>query len=318
MEFNIVLAPDNNYVKHAAAVMASVLTFNSKYIHFWILDEGLSDEHKRKLSIFDGYSNYKVSFAKINKEEFREFPESGYITRAMWYRLKIGTLLPASVTVCLYLDCDTIVNSDLTELFSTKFGSKCVAAGIDCLYEKFNKNYSRFFHKGHPYFNSGVLLINLEQWRRQKIEDKIMTFLKDGPERMKMLDKTILNIILNVNVLDFGIRNNFQFTPKYLGETSYFKRKEEYRNAKNSPQIIHFVGEFKPWKLGYNAINPYYKLYLSALAKTQWKMTEAEINSFVEKSEKLKKSVFLSLLFKQLKRKPWWIFRKYFWNRIFL
>ncbi len=315
---HVVLAPDNNYAKHAAVVMASVLLHNRAEVNFWILDGELSEENKTKLAQLDGFDNYKVHFVKISVEEFADFPESGYITRAMWYRLKIASLLPELVDVCLYLDCDTIVNADLTSLFALNLEGYYAGVGIDCIYEKFLKNHSRYFAKDYPYFNSGVMLINLKQWRKDNIEDKIMGYLRENPKALKLLDQTILNINLQERLIDFGITHNFQFTPKYLGETSYYARRDEYREAAKSPSIIHFVGEFKPWKIGYNAINPYYKLYLKPLSHTQWKISKAEEDDFVKQSEAQKGSVFRKCFFKQFKSKPWWCLRKYYWRRIFL
>ncbi len=315
---DIVLAPDNNYAKHASVVMASVLMHNRSNVVFWILDGELTEENKSKLSQIDGFDNCTVNFVKIPVEEFSDFPESGYITRAMWYRLKVASLLPDTVDVCLYLDCDTIVNADLTSLFALNLDGYYAGVGIDCVYEKFVKNHSRYFPKNYQYFNSGVMLINLKGWREDRVEEKIMEFLRANPKALKLLDQTILNINLQEKLIDFGITYNFQFTPKILGETSYYARRDEYREAAKSPKIIHFVGEFKPWKIGFNAVNPYYKLYLKSLSHTPWKISKTEEDDFVKQSEAQKCVVFRKLLFKQIKRKPWWVFRKYFWKRMAL
>lgn len=316
---DIVLAPDNNYAKHAAAVMASVLIHNQKdFVKFWILDGGISEENKSKISKFDEFTNYEVNFVKIDPKDFEGFPSSGYITIAMWYRLKIATLLPESVERCLYLDCDTIVSDSLEELFSIDMSGKYVGTIIDCVYEKFNKNNKQYFAKDYPYFNSGVLLINLERWRTDDVEGRIFKFIKANPQALKLLDQTILNITLQDFRLELPIKYNFQFTPKVLGESSYLSRKTEYQEALAHPAIIHFVGLHKPWKAGYNALHPHYKLYIDALSHTQWKISESEKTAFINESESLKGKVFRELLFKQIKRKPWWVFRKYFWQRIFL
>lgn len=319
MNMDFVLAPDDNYARHAAAVVASILAHNpDHHIRIWILDGGLSEENQKKLSVYRNFSNYEVSFLNINPDNFKDFPESGYITRATWYRLKIGELIPETVQKCLYLDCDTIVNSSLAELFALDLTEKCAAVGIDCIFEKFLKNHRNYFPSDYQYFNAGVILFNLQEWRAQSIEKDIMDFVVENPRRLKLLDQTILNIFLRGKTVDFGIKYNFQFTPKVLCETSYSRRKLEYRSAAPSPAIIHFVGEFKPWKIGYNALNPYYRLYLAALSETEWRMSAEETAAFEEESEREKGKIFYKMLFKQIKRKPWWIFRKYFWNRIFL
>lgn len=316
MSLNVVLAPDNNYAKHAAACMASAVARSGSFFDFWIIDGGLSEENRKKLAEIDGYSNFRVNFVEINPDDFKDYPEAGYITRATWYRLKIASLLPERVDVCLYLDCDVIVNADLAGLFATDLSGVCAAVSMDCWYEKFARKNRKYLPKGYKYFNSGVMLMNLAQWRKCGIEEEIMRFLRETPNAFGLFDQTILNIVLQGKTADFGIKYNLQFTPKIISETCY--PKDEYRAAAKSPAIIHYVGEFKPWVAGYNALNPYYKLYLDALSLTAWKMSDSERERFVERSEAEKGRVFRKLFVRQLKRKPWWVFRKYFWNRVFL
>ncbi len=318
MSINIVLAPDDNYSKHAAVVICSALQHNKAFINFWILDGGISDKNKKMMSQFIGFDNYAVHFVKINTGDFADFPESGYITRAMWYRLKVASLLPESVDTCLYLDCDTIVNDSLDDLFSLDMDNAYVATAIDCIYTKFLKNHKKYFSKDYLYFNSGVLLINLKMWRKENVEKQIFEYIKSNPQSLKLLDQTILNITLQNRKIELPIKYNFQYTPRFLGETSYFARRHEYRAAAKHPSIIHFVGEFKPWKIGYNAVNVYYKKYFEALRMTSWRISPEEESEIIAESEKNKNKILVRMLFKLLKKKPYHIFRKYFWHRLFL
>lgn len=315
---NIVLAPDNNYARHASAVMASVLQHNKCDVVFWILDGGISEENKKNLSAFSGFENYTVKFLEINPDDFSEFPESGYISRAMWYRLKIASLIPDNVGVCLYLDCDTIVCSSLEQLFLKDLSGYYVAGAMDCVYEKFVSRNRKYFPKNYRYFNSGVLLLNLSEWRKNGVEEMIFDFLKKNPDALKLLDQTVLNITLQNKVLELPIAYNLQWTPKYVCESSYYLHKQEYYDAMKAPIIVHFVNEFKPWKVGLNALNPFYKKYFDALQFTQWKLSDSEESRIIDESESGKKKAFRTVFFKNLKRKPWSILRLRFWQRVFL
>lgn len=314
---SIVLAPDDNYAQHAGVLMASIVanaSSNSK-VSFYILCDNISEENKRKLSEIDAGKPYEVNFIHINPDDFEGFPASDYITVSTWYRMKSSTLLPAEVSRALYLDCDIIVNSPLDEIFEMDFEDNYAMVVLDCWWKKFNKRCG--FEKNFKYFNAGVIMMNLDKWREDKIEEKIFSFLKDDPKRLEMLDQTVLNTLLAGRVKMLKMKWNMQYTPAYLEESCLWGLKKEYAQAYRNPSILHYVNDYKPWRAGAGAINKWQSLYFKYLKMTPWRF-ESEIKEieFLKKNKDLKKSFWIKRFFRKIRRKPWCVFRSDYWGNI--
>ncbi len=314
---NIVLSPDNNYAQHAAVVMASICAnIGVHKPHFWILDADLSDDNKSKLQDIKVPCKFEVSFLKIDKERFKNFPPWTYISKATWYRLCACSLLPDSVEKFLYLDCDIIVCKSLDELFSIDLDNFLIAGTIDVLWQRYSKRNG--FDKNYPYFNAGVIMINAKLWREENIEEKIFNWLLEDESRLKLMDQTVLNKFLQDRYLRFHIKYNLQYNPPFLGDTCYTHKKyiQEYLEAYNSPTILHFMSIYKPWKPGLGQLSRRWELYYKYLKYTPWAMDEKTEIEYFKHCNKLKYKIAISDFCIKLWHKPTLIFRKLFWNRI--
>lgn len=294
MDMDFVLAPDDNYAQHAAAVVASILAHNSKHnVRIWILDGGLSELSKNILS----RSATPVEFLKIDAQTFENFPSNGYISVSTWYRFSISKLLPASVGRVLYLDCDIAVAADVSELFETDLSNAALAAVKDCIWRKFDKraNLPRNYH----YFNAGVLLLNLEYWRKHDVSGRLFDFANSSAENMKMMDQSILNVVLQREYKELPLKWNVQYMPPFLEESCYGF--SEFAQAMSDPKIIHFVNKFKPWSARYGWLNPLNGFYLEHMG-VRTEFTASKV------------SVFLGLFCKNFIRKPLFMARFDYWK----
>ena len=318
-KFNIVLSPDNNYARHAAVVMASVLgnCGNPENVAFHILEDGsLSPENREKLA-FVVKSGAEIFFERIDMHGIAELPESGYLTVNMWYRLAIASALPRNIDRALYLDCDTIVNAPLPEIYNIDMGGKTVAGAMDCWWKKFDRRIG--FPKGYRYFNSGVLLIDMERWRRLDIEKKLFGFLSENPEKARLLDQTILNLVLQDEYLSLPMAYNFQYVPPFLEESCYLCDASEYVDTLPAPKIVHFVGMYKPWNLGLGVCNIYHLLYFRYLAKTPFAfVSKAAEAAFLTASRRAKFGAVAKIMRRKIKRQPWFFLKPFYIQRIIL
>jgi lipopolysaccharide biosynthesis glycosyltransferase len=159
-------------------------------------------------------------------------PTGSYITNATFLRLFISKLLPSDVEKVLYLDIDILINSNLEDLFSLDFSTPiCAAINVP-------NSLGRGEHlEGHnaPYFNSGVLLINMSKWRTMNLLEQ---FIKVGSQKeFPFVDQDILNIVFRNNWTQLGREYNYLHL---------------YGSGENDPSycafpsIIHFAGN-KPW-----------------------------------------------------------------------
>ncbi len=92
------------------------------------------------------------------------------------------------------------------------------------------------------YFNSGVLLMNITEWKKQQITKKAIQFLQDFPKNILIADQDALNAVLKNNWLKISNRFNLTYfdVPADLPERqlkAYLKDKV----------IIHFTPKFRPF-----------------------------------------------------------------------
>ena len=105
---------------------------------------------------------------------------------------------------------------------------------------------------GAPYFNSGVLVINLEQWRRENLDEKCIAFCREHSQ----YDQTALNVIFYRSFFVFPHEFNY---PLYAGSKG---------PANVEDKILHFVGSPKPFDFLGNTLNANSALFNSVLALT--------------------------------------------------
>jgi lipopolysaccharide biosynthesis glycosyltransferase len=107
--------------------------------------------------------------------------------------------------------------------------------------------------KKNDYFNAGVMLINLDYWRKNDIGRKIKEFKLQNSDKILGNDGGAIN----------GVLSGFwgRLPPKWNQQSGLYKRKfrkgnkvnyrlDEINEALRYPAIIHYVGERKPWLPG--------------------------------------------------------------------
>lgn len=128
---HIAYATDDNFAKVAGISLLSLLENNvhisSLEIHFF--DDGISESNKEKLRLIAGKYKRQISFydvgAKLN--QLAEEGVAGYgctFNKGMtaYSRLFAADILPTSINRILYLDCDTMVNGGIEDLYSIDLG----------------------------------------------------------------------------------------------------------------------------------------------------------------------------------------------------
>jgi len=172
---NILVCTDNNYVVPLAALLnslAETANNNKLTIHWFALE--VSKLNIKKISALSGRLGYeiKVYNFRVSKISPRFFT-SGRITSAAYLRLYLADQIK-NVNKVLYLDCDMIVLGNIHDLWNYSFGEKVAAVVKDAA--KINLS-----HLGkltpRNYFNSGMMLINIDLWRSYKIQNKLFMLL---------------------------------------------------------------------------------------------------------------------------------------------
>lgn len=269
---HIVCNIDNNYVKHCCAMLSSLFSNNKEKFHIHIITDNLNENLRNKLQTFveDEFKN-QLSIYSVGQELINKCPEShcSHITVAGFYRCFVADLLHQSISKVLFLDCDLIVNGSIIDLWNTDISNYAVGV-VEDQWSSITEYYTRLdIPETYSYFNSGVMLINLDYWRKYNIGAAVLEYVKMYPERLRFDDQDVLNALLHKQRLFIPHRWNYQ--------DGFFRRKRKCRQESMSAidkemshaVIIHFTGGKKPWNP--KCMHPLKNLYFKYLDLTSWK-----------------------------------------------
>lgn len=259
---NILYSTDDNYFPYMAVSIFSLLKANKTAgINFYIFDLGITENNKEALRQLVNRFGHSVSFITIDKTAFAQFPQTiSYISVATYARLKAAEYLP-KVKKIIYLDVDTLIADDLSSLYATNLGEAAIGAVKDWFIEAKTNNYK--YKIGltdkDTYFNAGVLLINLEKWRKLDVFNAAINWLKQYQNIIKYQDQDVLNgIFVGRGKL---LNSRFNFTPEERG----LVRGKQIPISFSSPiAIFHYCGPDKFWckECTHTKANLGYRLFL--------------------------------------------------------
>lgn len=256
----IAYATDDNYAQHVGVSLLSLFStvLAPTTYHVFIICNNLSKENKCKLAKIAGRFNNELEFIDCNDltQLLPEDINTANLSLSTYCRLFAAELLPIHVTEVLYLDCDTLINDDLSELFSIDIEDKFVAGVEDTMYDDMKT--SIFIDKDSSYINAGVLLINLKRWRNYNIVDEFLTFIHKFGGNVPHLDQGVINGVLKdrkiVLPLKFNVQAPIFAFHQYVDmlhffSLKYFYTQNEVEEAKKHPVIIHYTSFFleRPW-----------------------------------------------------------------------
>ena len=277
---NIVLCSDNNYAQHIAVVMASIMANTKAQVCFFVINDNISQEKIIKLRSTADKFNTVIEFIDVPEEKFTNVYLSGHISKAAYFRLALADILPVDIEKAIYLDVDLLVYDDINKLWQYNlktfplgavkdFG--IMASGRLCKQKRDVIGLSG----NEAYFNSGVLLINLKQWREKNYTAQILELINKNS--FPHHDQDALNKIFMKNWLQIDLRWNiippvFNLFTKILLNKTF---RNQAINAKRNPGIIHYAGRYKPWEFSYHQdFNDMYYKYLKQTAFADEKMPQ--------------------------------------------
>lgn len=265
MTFQFAICTDENFVIPALVCITSIFENNKNHpCEVTVLTDGISDESTAKFNTLASFYNQKIVIIHISPTRFDNMVTRGRYPASMYFRFLLPELLPHASKV-LYLDCDTMVRGDLNELFNTDLIE--YACGVVLDQQCDDIQIINRLHLTTPYFNSGVMLMNLDEWRRKDYTNRLLAFIENNPEKCEYPDQDALNCVIGEHVRLLNPSYNLQ--EMWLTMMDYarfhFSRHEELELSKQNPHIIHFCVGDKPW---YNECrNPYHEEYLSYALK---------------------------------------------------
>ena len=164
----IVLAADTGYAEQVHTLMKSICTHNTN-VDFYLMHNTFRKE-------WINYTNQKLaaSGSRLNdvkiEMDFSQYRRLSHISDAAFFRLMMQHL---PVDRALYLDSDMVVTQSLHDLFNLDMRDYPIAAVQDSVLARTEWEHPIDLHTT-PYFNSGMLLADLAQWREHNIAAQLL------------------------------------------------------------------------------------------------------------------------------------------------
>ncbi len=271
-EIHIACSTDDNYAPLCGVMVCSALHNNrggQMVVH--ILANMLSDDNRyrfqRQCETYGAQCLFhQVDESRLEGCQYRTKVHP--LSSAAYYRILLASILE-EVSRVIYLDCDMIVRSDLSQAFGMNLGGNGVAAVEDYDTPVDMEHYRQLgLNDGDKYFNSGFMVIDLDYWRHHNTEQQLLQFAK-RKRKVYFHDQDALNCVFRANWQRLSPEWNY-FNVAQIRVDHLFENKEEAHRFFSSPKVVHFPGRyFKPW-LDTTCI-PYRKEWLFYLEKSEWK-----------------------------------------------
>ena len=259
---NFLYASDDNFSGVLAVSLHTLFSSgNGNGNSVYIVDGGIRAEHKAALTEIARRFSGEIHFMEAPSvfAAGGEEIEVGRYSMSMFSRIFADTLLPQEDRV-IYLDCDTLILHDLSELWHTDMHGLPIGAVNDLRSEKYGKALG--ISVGNTYINSGVLLMDLKAYRRNNCAEHLMKALTVGNGLLEFPDNDIICSVLQDEIYLLPMKYNVISTAfAYAGREMNKYRKpslplseQEHSEAVADPCIVHFTRCFwfnaRPWEKG--------------------------------------------------------------------
>jgi lipopolysaccharide biosynthesis glycosyltransferase len=267
-----------DYLPHTATMIAS-LTANAGLglrVHL-LLGADVSEPEAEAVARMAADRGAELVVHRIGDARLEQLKTTTTLPTAHWYRVLLPELLP-EVGRALYLDGDTIVVEPLAELAGLDLGGCRLAAVTNPFPD--NESAARLCAglgvEPERYFNSGVMLLDLEALRADDAPARVIAYAAENAERLFLPEQDAMNAVLAAQRLPLAPRWNSMIGVDRLAWSERLFGAEAVREARERPAIRHFEGSDanKPWHPG--AEPEHRRLYESYRRLTPWPEIEPQ------------------------------------------
>lgn len=234
----ISLCCDENYLWYAKNLIKSIWLNNpwlSKnlcvFVFFWWDRSILLNSWIQELLDSFWYSfDYHIFWESI----WSNLKSCTYLGKSTYYRLYTPKILLSKwIEKSLYLDIDIICDNYIDNIFNININNKLFAVAMENSYNT---------------FNCGVMYINNKERERESVTKKIISYIKNNPDKIIAWDQSAMNNIVNKDRYSllkprYNLSIQYRF---YRKENTYYTKKQIKREIKNWV-FFHFNAKKKPW-----------------------------------------------------------------------
>lgn len=244
---------DQNYLPQLQVLLTSLWvnnpqeTFGLALLHSGIPEAALDGVRRQ----CDAYG-YALMPVRVEDGLFQGAPVTRQYPKEMYYRLLAPHLLSVELRRVLYLDPDTLVINPLRPLWETDLQGNLFAAAAHTGKTELASSVNQLrLGTEQDYFNSGVLLMDLEAGRREIVPRQIFRYVEQHRRELILPDQDILNAMYSQRILpledvlwNYDARNYSSYLVRSSGRW-------DMSWVMQHTAILHFCGKEKPWKPKY-------------------------------------------------------------------
>ena len=293
---NIVLVAgcDENFAMPLGVTLFSLLKHLSPHasLVLYIIDSGISDVSKRHLEniLLNAGIPFELHWYTPEMYHGSSIKKRPDLTPSKYYKILSPEIVDSKYEKAIFLDCDTLVEHDICTLWEEEMGGFAALAVQDYGTPYLGSSggglkqlTAENLDLSAPYFNAGILVLNLTKWRNESLAELSTSFMNTYFDSWSLGDQPALNAVLSRRWGILDPRWNVQFNI-YLYDfwkATPFKRDigANVQQIRDQGYIYHFTGTEKPWKP--KSRHPMNDKWLSYLKESGcWKEKRQELEDF--------------------------------------
>jgi len=241
----ILLCFDANYAECAAvATYSAHKNTKSPLFFYWMVPADIKERAEKLKKHLEKFG-VEIELHLVDFLEVRDWKISHHFTTAIFLRLFAPDLL-LSVDKVIYIDCDTLVLTDLSDLYNLPLSDSYFAGVVDEVGARTSKVPR---NSSDVYINSGVLLMDLKSLRNDGFLQRLKVLYTEYETQLVWVDQCLINKYAEGKKVILDPKWNRQIFTNQINEINFLKLAN-----KETSSILHFVGPTKPWQKWSNPI----------------------------------------------------------------
>lgn len=264
-DLSILVTLNEHYLPQLEVMLTSLHASNpGENVSVWLIHRSLTPEQLARLERRCGLLGFSLFPVTADARLFADAPLTRQYPQEMYYRLLAAQLLPEEMHRVIYLDPDILVINPLRPLWELDLAGNLFAAAAHTGKTELANSVNQVrLGTDHDYFNSGVLLMDLDAGRRWINPEALFDFTRRHARELLFPDQDLLNMLYGSLVLplddavwNYDARN---FNNYYLRSGGDCDMDWVFAHT----AVLHFCGKAKPWKPGYRRrFGPLYRHYM--------------------------------------------------------
>ncbi|GLH65292.1 glycosyltransferase family 8 protein [Parageobacillus sp. G301] len=267
--FHILVTLNSNYIPPLKVLMNSLFCNNHKPFSFYLLYSRIPEMEVESLKRFVEQQGHRLIPIYVDPQLFADAPVFRHYTSEMYYRLAAHQFLPQELDRVLYLDPDIVAINPIDDLYYMDFEGNMFIAAEHTHSTKVANLFNKLRLKtpnAKGYFNTGVMLMNLQLMRKEVRLEDIYQFIRENRFKLVLPDQDVLNGLYWDKIKPVDCYR-YNYDARYYDMIQLLPNpKHDLHWIQENTVFIHYCGKDKPWKGNYKGeLGLFYKQYSDIL-----------------------------------------------------